>query len=202
MKKLVLAAAILLLACNPALAALGIDFSTAGGLTLGTSDYSLGWSFSVSSNTTIGALGAFDLNQDGFAQDQQVGLWDAAQNLLASVYVSNADPLTGSWRFHSIGPVTLTPGNTYYVASQGGEGYIYAVAGVTAPGVTYLNDNWHFNGNSANNPLAFPDSFDNYLLSSAGYFGGNFMTTAPLPGSLLLLGSGLLGLAGWRRFRS
>jgi hypothetical protein len=203
LRKLLLAIGLVLLTIGPSQAdSLGIDFTGYSNLS-NYSIWSLGWQFSVSSNITVSALGAYDYGQNGFPRPQQVGLWTNNGTLLASTYVDDSDSLTGSWRFHSITPVTLTPGD-YRVASQGGEGFVNTITGAaTAPGVTYIQDWYHYTGSTANNPLYFPDGTNNFnTLDTAGYFGGNFMTSnAPVPGTLLLLGSGFLSLASWRRIK-
>lgn len=182
---------------------LGVDF-TSPGSTSSPSQWSLGYQFIANSGATVTALGTFDLGGDGFAQDQQVGLWNSSGTLLASTFVSNSDPLTGFWRFHNISGVTLTAGGTYYVASQGGEGYTWLTNGFTvASEITFVEDAWHFNGNTDNNPLAFPDQTDGFTQADGGgFFGGNVefgSSTTPEPGTILLMGPALLGLVGFAR---
>jgi len=164
--------------------------------------WGLGYSFKANTSATVGELGAFDYRQDGFVQAQQVGLWDSSRNLLASTYVNNSDALQGFWRFHSIAPVTLTADQTYYVASQGGEGYAYFGTGFTvAPEITFLRDAWYYVGDQSNNPIYFPEQTNNINFSAGGgYFGGNIgLVSTPEPASLLLLLPGLLGIAGLKR---
>ena len=48
-------------------------------------DHSLGYKFSVNSDIDVTALGFFDYNNDGLAYSHEVGIWDAAATLLASV---------------------------------------------------------------------------------------------------------------------
>jgi hypothetical protein len=205
MKKLLLAMTLLLLTFGPSQAStLGIDFSSSSGFD-SASRYVLGWEFTVSAPITVDALGALDRGGDGFAYGpQQVGLWKTDGTLLASVSVTSDDPLTSWWRFADITPITLEAGESYIVASQGGEGYLFFANGTTAPGVTYVQD--RHSGDIGTPPyteLYFPNYTDSYtVVTNAGYFGGNFMMSAvPVPPSVFLLGSGLLGLVGWRRFR-
>lgn len=138
---------------------LGVEFTSVGQQEV-VSYWSLGYQFVANTNATVTGLGAFDYLQDGFVQDQQVGLWDSSGTLLASVYVSNSDWPQGFWRFHNIAGVTLVAGDTYYVAWQGGEGFTWNTGGFTvAPEITFVQDAFHYNGNgnTNNNPLAFPD---------------------------------------------
>ena len=187
---------------------LGVDF-TSPGSQAASSVWNLGYSFTANTNATVVGLGAFDYNQDGFAQAQQVGLWNVTTGgLVASSYVDNTDALTGYWRFRGITPVTLVAGDTYIVGSQGGEGYTWFVTGMTvAPEITFLQDAYYYLGNSSNNPLFEPDTSDGFGQGvGGGFFGGNieFGTATPEPGTLALAGPGLLGLIGLarRKFRA
>jgi hypothetical protein len=72
-----------------------------------------------------------------------MGLLHAAHDLFASIYVDDSSSLTGWWRFHSITSVALTAGGTYYMASQGGEGYVSGTSGITVdPRITFIVDAW------------------------------------------------------------
>lgn len=169
-----------------------------------SSVWTLGFQFTVNSPISITALGAFDYAQDGFAQAQQVGLWSNDGTLLASTFVDNSDPLEGFWRFHDIVPLALTVGQTYRVASQGGEGYTFYTNGFTvAPEITFIFDCWHYVGNGSNDPLYFPESSDSIGASQGGaLFGGNARFSpgaVPEPASIALIGGGLLFLGVLRR---
>jgi len=184
---------------------LGVDFSSPGSQN-GSSVWSLGYEFTANNSATVVALGTFDYAQDGFAQAQQVGLWSSTQVLLASTFVDNSDPLQGYWRFNPISPVTLTAGSTYYVASQGGEGYTFYTSGfMVNPNITYIQDAYHYNANSSNSPLAFPDTTDGIGAGSGGaFFGGNieFGSAVPEPSAIVMAAiAGVFGLGyyQWRR---
>src|SRR5262245_55162256 len=52
---------------------------------------------------TISSLGFYD-SGDGLATSYTVGLWDSAQNLLASTVVTPSSPLIGDFRYANITP--------------------------------------------------------------------------------------------------
>jgi hypothetical protein len=158
--------------------------------------WSLGFEFRVSEPITVVALAVWDelaWNPPGKgfdAQSQQVGLWKSDGTLLASAFVSRTDPtigggsggnLTGKWRFHSIQSVTLSPGKTYVVASQGGEPMVYnPLNPVWDPRVTYVSNRVKDVGpGNPNNPLVFPSGSEGG--GNPGYFGGNFLIASPTP---------------------
>jgi len=171
-----------------------------------TGTWTLGYSFLVNSAITVTGLGVFDDNSDGLNVSHDVGLWDASGNLLASTTVAagTVAPLNGFYRMASISGVSLTAGNIYYVGSVNGidnDGWLQDPSSlVAAPEITYLSRQYEFSGGG----LVFPDLVGS---GSTGYFGGNFefgTSTVPEPGSLLMLGSGVLAVAGAfrRKFRA
>src|SRR5437660_1734543 len=78
--------------------------------------HNIGWQFSVNAPITIDALGLFDVNPAGLAENHQVGIWDNSGTLLAQTTVTNGSTLVasasnaGDWLFADIAPIVLLPG--------------------------------------------------------------------------------------------
>ena len=194
--------ALLLLSGVAVAGTIGVNF-TSPGVQNNPSMWNLGYLFTANQNVSVTALGTYDYNQDGFSQDQQVGLWTSSGVLIASTYVSNSDPLTGFWRFHNITPVNLVSGQSYVVGSQGGEGYTWFTNGMAvAPQITFNRDAFYYIGDLSNSPLYFPTQTDGFGQGlGGGFFGGNVMLSSatPEPGTLALAGPAFLVLAGLAR---
>jgi hypothetical protein len=170
-----------------------IDFT---GTTIDWNDgnnYSLGWSFTANQNLNVNSLGVyaapdFSTGNRTFTQDHAVGIFDAAQNLIASTTVSNSDTLNGFFRYHSLtAPVQLTSGSTYFIAAaMGADQYTWDTTGFSAnPSITY-NGSYY----TTSDTLAFPATADATVAN--GYFGANLdVTPVPEPGTLALFGIGL-----------
>ena len=206
----VLGIALVFAGTQPASADVAMSFTSA--IISSQSQLSLGWVFTTNSAVTVDALGYYDDQGDGFITPHTVGIFDSVGNLLTSASLSagTGNPLNGSFRYASISPYTLAAGQTFVIAAttEGPSdpwayGNAYISDGlVTLPGFT-VNPAISIGSNAAryvyqnDNVLQDPTShYSNFTV----YAGPNFQTV-PLPPSLLLLGSGLLGLMGLRRFK-
>src|ERR1700693_727987 len=72
----------------PAMFASTIAITTsADNVTVNSGTWTLGWSFSVNSSISVTSLGAYDASLYGLNVAHDVGIWDAAGDLLASATV-------------------------------------------------------------------------------------------------------------------
>ena len=192
----------------PALAGPAVTFSSDSGVYLNGAAYTLGWEFSIAAPIQVTSLGFWDYLGNGFhtatgaPTTVDVGIWNAAQSLLASTSVSGTDTILNvladgsGFRFDTLAiPLTLQPG-TYYIGgtNHGTEAYESLVGSDASydPAVKWLSGAYWYG-----DTLTFPSTLDGN--TPAGWFGPNFeMTGVPEPGTigLLLLGSGLLALLG------
>jgi hypothetical protein len=165
------------------------------------SDQLYGWIFQVSAPITVTSLGVFDFGSDGLAISHDVGIFDqGTQALLGSTTVPSgtAGTLISGFRFQSVSPFSLAAG-TYVIAMtmpQGNSDYQYVLVSSfsTAAGITWVNS--AFDGGST---LAFPNPANNGAFAP-GMFGPNFTFTAtPEPGTMLLMGSSIVGLWSQRK---
>lgn len=176
--------------------------TTAVSLTGGTNDQFVGsavvgFSFHANSAISVTGLGAYSIS--GFAQGQQVGLWDAGGSLLASATVA-ATNLTGQFVFQPIAPVLLSAGQDYTIAQllQAPPFFsvlIFPTGLATAAQISILEG-----ASSVSQTLVKPAP--NQITT---FFGPNFefdpvaVTETPEPATWALLGAGLLALPMRRR---
>lgn len=150
-----------------------------------------GFAFSASSALNVTALGIFagpSLSLPG-SGSFAVGLWTDSGTLIASTFVTSADPSLGSFFFHSIAPVSLVVGQNYVVGAQMGGGVLTYFGGdySMADGLEFLGNRW-----KSSPTLVMPATFDGPL-NDPGYLGGNLLVSSAVPEpSTGLLVSGVL----------
>lgn len=187
---------LLALAASAGSLGLGVDFTTPT-VDSTSGQWSLGYEFTTNQVVTVTGLAFYDDQKNGLTQPHDVGIYDSSGVLLASVMVTDSDPLMSWFRVQNLDtPLILAAGQTYYVAAETGtENYTWNPGGFSVnPAINFVSSAYI---NSAT--LAFPGLPD----STVGYFGANFvLSTIPEPTTLTLLGIGLVGLGILRRKRA
>jgi hypothetical protein len=197
MRKLSLLAALaLLLSCSAFADNLVFDLSPSNGTTFRGPDFGPGQGVSVSTTQTISSFGFF-LDMP-FGGDLKFMIWnDDNSSMLFSQVKSFSAFGNQDWVYTDPINFTLQSGHTYWfgVISDNEEdvGYIFPPVNYSANGLTAVTS-----GNSNYNSFADP--------SFAGYAGAEIALRineggqgVPEPGSIALLGTGVLGLAGLLR---
>ena len=169
-------------------------------------DQSLGYLFTANSDITVTSLGFYDNLDNGFNAAHEVGIYSTGGTLLASVSLSSGTvhALIGDFRYAALGSsLNLLAGNDYYIVGTTlNDDWVFQAANiVTAPEVTYVQSYFFAPSDSAGGTIHFP----NTLAAEREYMTVNFLfdqataTAVPEPGTLALLGVGLLALAGRHR---
>jgi len=179
-----------------------LDVQTPGSEYNGGS-WTLGFEFTVNQDISVTSLGVYDSGMNGLSNDAQVGIWDNNGNLLASAIVGagTAGELDGYFRFTDIAALALSIGNSYYAGSYSGDTASSCNTNqggscIIDPIINVIQDRY-----AGIYSFGFPSSSNGRTQGS--WLGANFRyneaAAVPAPGSLALIGAGLLGMALVRR---
>ncbi len=170
----------------------------------------VGWSFQVlGSDLDVVSVGVFD-NQNGLMDAHELGIWDSSDTLLVDVTVpaGTSGTLIDGYRYIDIGPITLTAGDTYFIAAfypakfstSAPQDHVLANSSQTYDGVEFLNSVQTLLGPGI--PFGFPNQNAGV---NQGVFGPNFqfttITATPEPSTVCAAGAAMLLLAGMLRRR-
>ena len=168
-----------------------------------SSAWTLGWRFTVTTPTTVDALGVYDSVQDGLAGPAQVGLWLAsggAPLAQTTVAAGTGAALDGFFRFAPVTSTALTPGVDYIIGAYlDGDlaTSLFGDNGIVDPRVTVIDVRY----SSIGSGFGFPDQTDPGT-EGAAFLGANFqLTPVPLPAAAWLFGSGVASLGVLARIR-
>jgi hypothetical protein len=165
--------------------------------TITPNHYVEGYRFTAESDLYLTALGFYDLNNDGLSVTHEVGVFDDSGALLDMVLLFGQNgTLVGNFRYLDLDtPLLLNAGSDYYIAARIQGDFVYYVADdiVFDPRITYIDSYYVL--------LSYPGfAFPTNLNPVYDYVCVNALIDAvPIPGAVWLLGSGFIGLLGFRK---
>ena len=177
-------------------AATAISFASPGNYNY-AEGWSLGFKFSPESDICVTSLGYYDYFPDGISDSHPAGIYDSSGSLLLLATISSASYLEDSFRYEDVTSTLLTSGEEYYcmVLTSNADAYTWNPSGfLVSQSIDFLGTAVYSHHATH---LTFPDKV---YPEVNGFFGANFkFTSVPGPASILLLGSGLIGVAGIKR---
>lgn len=163
-----------------------------------------GYQFTVRDTPlSVFALGVRDWDGGGLVNPHQVGLWDAAGNLLAVTLVTPGES-TGGFRYADLDPVLLDAGRTYVI----GATYIHLDADPVGISRTWDGGSPNYHPAVTFDTIRFGDSISGLSYPeltgspdvNLGLFGPNaHFVMVPEPATVMLLGLGVVTLLLGRR---